>query len=47
MSPSETTAAAEGADGDGSMPAAELEAALGSLPGGKAPGMDGIPHEFY
>ena len=29
------------------MPAAELEAALRSLPRGKAPGMDGIPYEFY
>ena len=45
--PPEATAAAEGANGDGSMPAAELEAALRSLPRGKAPGMDGIPYEFY
>ncbi len=29
------------------MPTAELEAALRSLPRGKAPGMDGIPYEFY
>ena len=29
------------------MPAAELEAALRTLPRGKAPGMHGIPYEFY
>ncbi|CAL8470818.1 g10360 [Coccomyxa elongata] len=45
--PPEAAATAEGANGDGSMPAAELEAALRSLPRGKAPGMDGIPYEFY
>ncbi|CAL8465740.1 g5276 [Coccomyxa elongata] len=44
--PPEAAATAEGANGDGSMPAAELEAALRSLPRGKAPGMDGIPYEF-
>ena len=43
----EATAAAEGANGDGSMPATELEPALRSLPRGKAPGMDGIPYEFH
>ena len=43
----EATAAAEGANGDGSMPATELEPSLRSLPRGKAPGMDGIPYEFY
>ena len=46
--PPEATAAAEGANKDGSMPATELEAALRSLPCGKALGMDGIiPYEFY
>ncbi|CAL8472191.1 g11733 [Coccomyxa elongata] len=45
--PPEAAATAEGANGDGSMPAAELEAALRSLTRGKAPGMDGIPYEFY
>ncbi|CAL8468448.1 g7988 [Coccomyxa elongata] len=45
--PPEAAATAEGANGDGRMPAAELEAALRSLPRGKAPGMDGIPYEFY
>ena len=40
-------AAGEGALGDGSLTAAELEAALRALPRGKAPGLDGIPYEFY
>ena len=40
-------AEAEGANGDGSIPLAELEAALRGLPRGKAPGLDGIPYEFY
>ncbi|CAL8466115.1 g5651 [Coccomyxa elongata] len=47
VSPPEATAAAEGANRDGSMPATELEAALRSLLRGKAPGMDGIPYESY
>ncbi|CAL8463344.1 g2878 [Coccomyxa elongata] len=45
--PPEAAATAEGANGDGSMPAAKLETALRSLPRGKVPGMDGIPYEFY
>lgn len=43
----QAAAAAEGERGDGSMSAAELEAALRSLPRGKAPGLDGLPYEFY
>ncbi|BDA44215.1 probable LINE-1 retrotransposable element ORF2 protein [Coccomyxa sp. Obi] len=41
----EAAATAEG--GDGSIPITELEAALRSMPRGKAPGLDGIPYEFY
>ncbi|BDA47893.1 probable LINE-1 retrotransposable element ORF2 protein at N-terminal half [Coccomyxa sp. Obi] len=43
----EEAAAADGASGDGSIPVTELEAALRSMPRGKAPGLDGIPYEFY
>ncbi|BDA47098.1 Transposon TX1 uncharacterized 149 kDa protein [Coccomyxa sp. Obi] len=43
----EATATAEGTSGDGSIPTTELEAALRSMPRGKAPGLDGIPNEFY
>ena len=43
----EAAAAGEGDLGDGSVSLAELEAAAKSLPRGKAPGLDGIPYEFY
>ncbi len=43
----EAAAAAEGANGDGSIPITELQDALRSMPRGKAPGLDGIPYEFY
>ncbi|BDA44967.1 probable transposon TX1 uncharacterized 149 kDa protein [Coccomyxa sp. Obi] len=43
----EAAATAEGTSGDGSIPLTELEAALRSMPRGKAPGLDGIPYEFY
>ncbi|BDA51426.1 probable LINE-1 retrotransposable element ORF2 protein [Coccomyxa sp. Obi] len=43
----EAAATAEGSSGDGSIPITELEAALRSMPRGKAPGLDGIPYEFY
>ncbi|BDA49663.1 LINE-1 retrotransposable element ORF2 protein [Coccomyxa sp. Obi] len=43
----EAAATAEGTSGDVSIPITELEAALRSMPRGKAPGLDGIPHEFY
>ena len=39
--------AAEGPERDGRMTAAELRAALQTLPRGKAPGLDGLPYEFY
>lgn len=45
--PPQAAAAGEGARGDGSVSVAELEAALKSLPRGKAPGFDGLPYEFY
>nr|BAA25763.1 reverse transcriptase [Chlorella vulgaris] len=43
----QAAAAAEGERGDGSVSVAELETALRSLPRGKAPGLDGLPYEFY
>ncbi|BDA40490.1 Transposon TX1 uncharacterized 149 kDa protein [Coccomyxa sp. Obi] len=43
----EAAATAEGSSSDGSIPITELEAALRSMPRGKAPGLDGIPYEFY
>ncbi|BDA47907.1 hypothetical protein COCOBI_11-1640 [Coccomyxa sp. Obi] len=42
----EAAATAEGTSGDGSIPITELEAALRSMPRGKAPGLDGISYEF-
>jgi hypothetical protein len=39
--------AAEGPAADGSMSEAELRRALNTLPRGKAPGLDGLPYEFY